>query len=144
MLQQEWQRPNRYRLIMSFCHVSSFYSSSKHQMGHLRAYAVLEEWLWVFSLLKGSPLLALSHHLSSDDEINHEGFSCHRQEAVRRSEPRTGQLLSDGEVNKQAGGRRARQRCRSRNVKCLNVTTYSVCFCFFSPETEIFDFTSAD
>lgn len=63
-----------------------------------------------FLLLKGNSLLALSHQLSSDDEINREGFSCQLNTGRKLCtgscvfKPRARQLLTDGEVNKQAVG----------------------------------------
>lgn len=61
-----------------------------------------------FLLLKGNSLPALSHRLSSDDEINLEGFSCQPNRGRKQRagscvfKPRASQLLTDGEVNKQA------------------------------------------
>lgn len=63
---------------------------------------------WLF---KVSSLAALSPQLSSADEINHEGFSGHlntdRKVLCCILKSRARKLLTDGEVNKQAVGKRA-------------------------------------
>ncbi len=83
-------------------------------MGHLKAYQIHFACEAVSVLhLKVSSFPALSHQLSSADEINHEGFSC-QQKADRKLcagfcvfKPRARQLLSDVEVNKQAVRRKS-------------------------------------
>lgn len=78
----------------------------------------------VHFLLKGSTLLALFHQLSSADEINKEGFSCQSNTGRKLCAVscvfnlRAKQLLTDGEVNKQAVGQRVD---KTATVRMLNV-----------------------
>lgn len=76
--------------------------------------------LWSFLLLKVSSHPALSHQLSSADEINQEGFSCQLNTGRKLwacvFKPGARQLLTDGEVNKQAVGRRAGETATFRMI----------------------------